>query len=70
MIAIYKWSSNISGCCWLAFAGGAGVVGLVVRAGVLDAGESHDHHDHVDHDYPHDDQEQAEDRDYSDDSIW
>ena len=43
--------------------------GLVVRAGVLDAGESRDHHDHVDHDYPHDDQEQAEDKDYSNDSI-
>ena len=42
---------------------------LVVRAGVLDAGESHDHHDHVDHDYPHDDQEETEDEDYCDDSI-
>ena len=42
---------------------------LVVRAGVLDAGERLDHHDHVDNDYPHDDQEQAEDEDYSDDSI-
>ena len=45
------------------------MAGLVVRAGVLDAGERHDHHDHVDHDYPHDDQEETEDKDYSDDSI-
>ena len=45
------------------------MVGLVVRAGVLDAGESHDHHDHVDHDYLHDDEGETEDEDYSDDSI-